>query len=85
VRDRKLLAVDATSRRFARVRSVEDLPRGLEQNLRDFFEHYKQAQGKTVTVGVLRGLRSARASLGWSHRLYQQAFGPDPSVARFGR
>jgi inorganic pyrophosphatase len=85
VRDSKLLAVDTTSRRFARVRSVEDLPQGLRQDLRDFFEHYKQAQGKTVTVGAFSGLRSARACLGWSRRLYQRKFGPEPGSAARGR
>jgi inorganic pyrophosphatase len=84
VRDSKLLAVDATSRRFARVTSVQDLPQGLQQDLRDFFEHYKQAQGKTVTVGAFGGLRSARACLGWSRRRYQQKFGPEPSSATRG-
>ena len=80
-RDHKLLAVDATSRRFARVRSVQDLPQGLEQDLRDFFEHYKRAQGKTVTVGAFSGLRAARACLGWSLRRYRLTFGPDASTS----
>ena len=48
--DNKILAVPVSDPRFADILSLEDLPQHILNEIKNFFETYKELQGKKVTV-----------------------------------
>jgi inorganic pyrophosphatase len=72
--DDKLIAVSVSSRKFARVHAIEDLPIGVHAALVRFFSTYKIPEGKTVKVGRFLPQASAMRQLLRSARAYQRRF-----------
>jgi inorganic pyrophosphatase len=59
-RDDKIIAVHAADPRFNNVRSLRELPQHLIVEIRNFFEIYKELQGKKVTILDLKDVAEAR-------------------------
>jgi inorganic pyrophosphatase len=63
-RDSKLLGVPATDPRWASVDDIGDLPDFLLEEIRHFFEVYKQIEpGKETVVGGWQGAEVAAAEV----------------------
>jgi inorganic pyrophosphatase len=74
--DAKILAVpiDSVSPFYAHVSSIDDLPKMLLEQIRHFFEHYKDLEeGKWVKVEGWEGRDAARAAVMESIRGYAEA------------
>lgn len=61
--DVKLIAVNNRDPRFDHVNSLDDLPPHYLEELRHFFDTYKQLQHKKVTTGEFLGVEEAKVFL----------------------
>ncbi len=74
--DAKVLAVpiEKLCRLYERAHNIEDMPRGLLDQIAHFFEHYKDLdEGKWVRVGGWGGVDAAKQEILASLELYNSA------------
>ena len=70
--DIKILAVPARDPRFANTNDVSDLEPHITEEIKHFFEVYKDLQKKEVEVGKWRGKNEALAAIEKSIILYKE-------------
>lgn len=72
--DDKIIAVYDKDPRFAEVNDVKDLPKHTLEEIRHFFETYKQLQKKEVKVMEFKGKDTATKILEKGKELYKEKF-----------
>ena len=70
--DRKILAVPTRDPRFEQIRSIEDVSSHVVEEIRHFFEIYKELEQKPVRSCGWRGVAAAQSLIVESRRRYQQ-------------
>ncbi len=73
--DAKILAVPSADPRFKNTKDLEDLEPHLLDEIRHFFQVYKDLQKKEVKVGDWRGRKDAVAATERSFTLYNEKYG----------
>jgi inorganic pyrophosphatase len=68
--DDKIVTVSTTDPFYRHVRSLEDIPDSLIQELTYFFENYKRAEGKTTKVERWDNVDEAKKIIGWAQEYY---------------
>ena len=74
-KDEKLICVPADDPRLAEFTDQDSIAPHVLKELTDFFENYKNLQGKTVTIDGIEGKDAARAVVEEGLKLYQEKFG----------
>ncbi len=54
--DEKVISVNATDPRYDHIKTIDDLPEHIIEEIKEFFKTYKHLQGINVTVGNVYGL-----------------------------
>lgn len=73
--DDKVLAVHSGDPRFNRFRSMADVPEHIIEEIKHFFETYKELQNKKVSVLNFADVGKARDCIKKGIRLYKEKFG----------
>ena len=73
--DEKLICVPTGEPRLAEVKDKNDIPPHVLKELVDFFENYKNLQGKQVTIEKIEGRAAAYGVIKEAQALYQKQFG----------
>lgn len=74
-KDEKLICVPADDPRLAEFTDQDSIAPHVLKELTDFFENYKNLQGKTVTIDGIEGKDAARAVVEEGLKLYKEKFG----------
>ena len=77
VPDEKLLAVFTGDRSVDHIGGMEDMPPHLMQELRAFFNSYKELEGKKVVVQEFQGLQEAVLALNAAVQRYHETYGAE--------
>ncbi len=72
--DDKILAVYAGDPRYKEVESVQDVPTHTIIELKNFFERYKELQGKEVTIPEILGKTEAYKAIEKSQKMYRMKY-----------
>jgi inorganic pyrophosphatase len=72
--DAKIIAVPVKDPRFKDVKDLSDVNPHTIEEIKHFFETYKQIQKKEVTVPTIRDASAAKAVIAESIKLYQEHF-----------
>lgn len=72
--DIKILAVPAKDPRFANTNDVSDLEPHITEEIKHFFEVYKDLQKKEVEVGKWEGKKEAERAVEKSVKLYKEKY-----------
>lgn len=74
-KDDKILAVYNGDPRYKEIKDIEDIPRHVLDELRHFFETYKQLQGKECKILNILGRTEALDDVKRAQKLYSEKFG----------
>lgn len=74
-KDDKILAVYDKDPRYAEFKDVNDLPKHIVKELTNFFERYKELQGKQVRVLEVLSRRTALNDVEVAKKMYEEKFG----------
>ncbi len=74
-KDEKLICVPVGEPRLAELKDKDDIAPHVLKELADFFENYKNLEGKKVTIGKIEGRDAAFAVVKEAQALYQKQFG----------
>jgi inorganic pyrophosphatase len=72
--DAKVIAVPVKDPRFADVKDLSDVNPHTIEEIKHFFETYKQIQKKTVTIPTIRDAKAAKEVVLEAVALYKQEF-----------
>ena len=72
--DDKLIGVVASDPRLEEIKTLEDLPSHTFKEWKHFFEHYKELQGKKVTVEGFEGIDEAMKILNNSIKRFNEKY-----------
>ncbi len=70
--DDKIVTVSTTNPFYRHVKSLEDIPDSLIQELTYFFENYKRAEGKVTSVERWEDVGDAKKIITWAQRYYEE-------------
>ena len=73
-KDYKIIAVHSKDPRFDRFNNITDVSESVLNEIRHFFETYKQLQNKKVEIHGIKGLVEAKKEIMRSTRLYKEKF-----------
>lgn len=73
-KDDKIIAVPVEDPRFKDFRDLEDIPAHVQEELKHFFETYKELQKKEVKVNGFYGAKQAEETVLKSMDLYKEKF-----------
>ncbi|MEK6898265.1 MAG: inorganic diphosphatase [Nanoarchaeota archaeon] len=73
--DDKIVAVYEKDPRYKKVQSIKDLPEHFLQELKHFFETYKELEQKEVKVSDIKGSEDAYKAIKRAVELYKKKFG----------
>ncbi|MDP9211842.1 MAG: inorganic diphosphatase [bacterium] len=74
-RDEKLICVPSGDPRLAQIKDKDDIAPHVLKELVDFFENYKNLEGKKVTIEKIEGRDAAFDVVKEAQTLYQKQFG----------
>ena len=72
--DAKIIAVPVEDPRFNKIQDLEDVNPHTIEEIKHFFETYKQIQKKEVTVPTIRDAKAAKEVISEGVELYKQEF-----------
>ncbi len=72
--DDKIIAVLADDPRFSEINDIKDLPQHVVKEIKNFFETYKELQGKKVIVKEVFGAVKAHQTIERGIQLYKDKF-----------
>ncbi len=72
--DDKILAVYECDPRFKEFRDITDVPKHIIEEIKHFFENYKQLQGKTCKILDIQGVASAKKVIEESIEIYKKKY-----------
>ncbi len=70
--DTKLITVINSDKRFAHINNLKDVPQHLLDEIKDFFQTYKNLQKKSVHVGKFSDLKEAEKEFKECEALYKK-------------
>lgn len=70
--DTKIIAVIDVDPRYSHVKTLEDVPEHLLNEVKDFFENYKNLQNKEVRIDGFEGLEFAKSEYEETIELYEK-------------
>ena len=70
--DDKIVTVSTTDPFYRHVKSLDDIPSSLVQELTYFFENYKRAEGKTTSVERWEDVEDAKKIITWAQGYYKE-------------
>jgi inorganic pyrophosphatase len=73
--DAKIIAVPVEDPRFQNINDLADVNPHTIEEIKHFFETYKQIQKKEVTIPTIRGAQEAKEVISEAVALYKQKFG----------
>lgn len=73
--DAKIIAVPTKDPRFKEVKDLADINPHTIEEIKHFFETYKQIQKKTVTIPTIRDAKAAKEVITEGVELYKKEFG----------
>ena len=73
--DDKIVTVSTTDPFYRHVKSLDDIPASLIQELTYFFENYKRAEGKTTKVERWEDVDDAKKIITWAQGYYKDKGG----------
>ena len=73
-KDYKIIAVHANDPRFDRFNNITDVSESVLNEIRHFFETYKELQNKHVEIKGVKGLIEAKAEIMRSIQMYKDKF-----------
>lgn len=71
-RDEKIVAVAVKDPRYADIKDISDLPAHWSKEIQNFFEHYKDLEGKKVEINGFEGREAALLTVRESQELYKK-------------
>lgn len=74
-KDEKLICVPVDDPRFSEFQDLSDIPSHIIKELTDFFETYKNLEGKTVEITGVDGKADAKAVVEEGLQLYHDKYG----------
>ena len=78
-KDDKLLAVYAGDPRYEEFKDVKDVPKHMIEELKHFFETYKELQGKKCKVLEILNKESAYKDIEIAQKMYEEKFKKTPA------
>ncbi|MFT4250823.1 MAG: inorganic diphosphatase [Candidatus Woesearchaeota archaeon] len=72
--DDKILAVLKDDPRYEQTQDVEDIASHTLKELKNFFENYKQLEGKTVQITKIEGKQAAQETIQQASKQYDEKF-----------
>jgi inorganic pyrophosphatase len=72
--DAKIIAVPTKDPRFKEVKDLADINPHTIEEIKHFFETYKQIQNKVVTIPTIRDAKSAKEVIKEGVELYKKEF-----------
>lgn len=71
-KDEKVLAVAVKDPRYSDTKDISDLPEHMLKELQHFFEHYKDLEGKKVSINGIEGRAAALKTVEEGVELYKK-------------
>ena len=73
-KDEKIIAVPTEDPRFDGIKDVSDIEKHTIEELRHYYEHYKDLQGKEVQITAIEGADAAKEVIKEGVKLYKEKF-----------
>ncbi len=73
-KDEKIIAVPTKDPRFNGIKDVSDIEKHVLEELKHYYEHYKDLQGKEVKITAIEGADSAKEVIKEGVELYKEKF-----------
>lgn len=73
-KDEKIIAVPTKDPRFAGIKDISDIEEHILKEIKHYYEHYKDLQGKKVEVSAIEGAEEAKDVVKEGMKMYQEKF-----------